>query len=195
MAELPPAPTEIDPTFKASKPNSYNPRPLGSDSFTGMVNNVRLPRSFRPLITTNIPLHQSATAVEARYRSSISTEGPTNLSGGRLYRDRLAANIELSKDPNRGYNAWNAKRQAAIARGEDPNSEMLEMMEDRKPDSYVERAWRKVMGKGRTKREERERREEKERRRREREGKGELEGAVEVDGRNGGEESDDGVIR
>lgn len=69
----------------------------------------------------------------------------------------------MSKDPNRGYNAWNKKRQEAIERGEDPNSELLAKIEARPPDSYVERAWRKFTGKKKTKKEEMEAREAKDR--------------------------------
>lgn len=61
-------------------------------------------------------------------------------------------------------NAWNRRRQEAIERGEDPNSEMLEAMDSRLPDSHLERLWRKVRGKKPTRKEEREAREEKERR-------------------------------
>lgn len=58
------------------------------------------------------------------------------------------------------------------------------MVEERRPDSFIERGWRKIMGKGMTRREERER---KERRELERERK-----RLEKGERNG---EDDGVIR
>lgn len=118
------------------------------------------------------------------------------MSGGKLYKARLDADLELSKDPNRGYNAWNRKRQEAIDRGEDPNSEMLDRIEDRVPDSYLERAYRKVMGKGKTKKEERERREEKERRKTEKlERDGVGLGTADVCGQIGRGNEDDGAIR
>ena len=69
----------------------------------------------------------------------------------------------MSQDPDRGYNAWNKKRQQAIERGEDPNSELLAKIEARQPDSCIERAWRKLTGKKKTKKEEREAKEAKER--------------------------------
>ena len=69
----------------------------------------------------------------------------------------------MSQNPDRGYNAWNKKRQEAIERGEDPNSELLAKIEARQPDSYIERAWRKLTGKKKTKKEEREAKEAKER--------------------------------
>ena len=58
------------------------------------------------------------------------------------------------------------------------------MVEERRPDSLIERGWRKITGKGKTRREERERKERKEL---EREKK-----RVEKGERNG---EDDGVIR
>ena len=42
MADEVPVSVEIDPTFKKSDSN-YTPRPLGPNSFTGMVNNVSPP--------------------------------------------------------------------------------------------------------------------------------------------------------
>lgn len=131
-----------------------------------------------------LTLVQSPEAVKSRYTSKMSTYGSTNTTGGSLFRDRLAADVELAKDPNRGYNAWNEKRKQAIERGEDPNSEFLSMVEERRPDSFIERGWRKITGKGRTAKEERERKERKE-----------LEGEkkrLKKGKRNG---DDDGVIR
>jgi len=42
MAELPPAATAMNPTFETSGQQAYTPRPLGSNSFTGTVNNVSM---------------------------------------------------------------------------------------------------------------------------------------------------------
>ena len=145
-------------------------------------------------------MRQSEKAVENRYRyNAVSSQGGTNAIGGtKLFDDRLKANVELSKDPERGYNAWNKKRQEAIDRGEDPNSELLARIEARPPDSYVERAWRKLMGKEKTKKEEREAKEarEREQRRRKESGQGiEDSEATEVYAGLTGKEKDDGVIR
>ena len=131
-----------------------------------------------------LTLVQSPEAVKSRYKSQLSEYGSSNTTGGSLFRDRLAADVDLAKDPNRGYNAWNEKRKQAIERGEDPNSEFLSMVEERRPDSFIERGWRKITGKGRTAKEERERRERKElEREKKRLKKGERDG------------EDDGVIR
>ena len=123
--------------------------------------------------------------------------GGTNAVGGtKLFDDRLKADIELSKDPNRGYNTWNKKRQEAIARGEDPNSELLAMIEEREPTSYAERAWRKLTGKKKTKAEEREANEAKERKRWEAKetNVGSTE-ATEINDADVGENEDDGIVR
>ncbi len=129
-------------------------------------------------------LVQSPEAVKSRYTSKLSSYGSSNTTGGALFRDRLAADVDLAKDPNRGYNAWNEKRKQAIERGEDPNSEFLSMVDERRPDSLIERGWRKITGKGKTRREEKER---KERRELAREKK-----RLEKGERNG---EDDGIIR
>ena len=50
----------------------------------------------------------------------------------------------------------NRKRQDAIDRGEDPNAELIAKIEARQPDSYLERMWRKLSGKKKTKVEEKE---------------------------------------
>ena len=184
MAEQVPASTEIDPTFNKSSSNAYTPRPLNPNSFTGMVNNVPSPPPFSqpphpPLLT---PLIQSPEAVKSRYTSQLSTYGSTNTTGGSLFRDRLAADVELAKNPNSGYNAWNEKRKQAIERGEDPNSEFLAMVEERRPDSLIERGWRKLTGKGKTRKEEIEKKKQKElEKERKREGKersGEDDGVI-----------------
>ena len=70
---------------------------------------------------------------------------------------------------------------------------MLYEMEHRKPDSYLERAWRKVSGKKATVAEEREHQEAKKRAKREREGD---EGMVQIsEGVKGKNFGDDGVVR
>jgi hypothetical protein len=142
---------------------------------------------------------QSDKAVEDRYRyNAMSSEGPTNMGGGNLYKDRLAANIEANRDPSSGYNAWNKKRQEAIDRGEDPNSALLAMIEAREPDSYLERAWRKMTGKKKTRAEEREAQEAKARKKMELQvqgTKGADVGIAEIHGGAEAYEQDDGVIR
>lgn len=62
------------------------------------------------------------------------------------------------------------------------------MMERRVPDSYLERLWRKVRGKGRTRRDERDERERREKREMEK-------GEGEIDVGFGQKWEDDGVIR
>ena len=90
--------------------------------------------------------------------------------------------MELAKNPNSGYNAWNEKRRQAIERGEDPNSEFLAMVEERRPDSLIERGWRKIRGKGKTRKEEIEKKEQKElekaRKREKKERSGEDDGVI-----------------
>ena len=136
-----PAPSSAqDPSFNDSR-KLHDPRPLQPDSFTGMVNN-------------------SPAAVENRYNSSISAFGSSNApSNSKLYTSRLEANQAIAAESDRGYNAWNRRRQEAIDRGEDPNSEFYARVEERRPDSCLERGWRRLTGKGRTKKEERERKE------------------------------------
>ena len=119
----------------------HDPRSLQPGSFTGMVNN-------------------SPAAVGNRYNSSLSAFGSSNApSKSKLYASRLEANQAIAVESDRGYNAWNRRRQEAIDRGEDPNSEFYAKQEERLPDSLLERGWRRLRGKGRTKKEERERKE------------------------------------
>ena len=132
--------------------------------------------------------------------------GPTNAAGqGRLYKSRLEAQLALnarSAEEGHGGKAWNEKRRRAIERGEDPNSELLDAIARRRPDSYLERGWRWITGKKATKHEEALAQEEKERRKREAEEQQTLQGVEvsgfepeEVKGGRKMKEKDDGVIR
>ena len=145
MADFPAPSSAQDPSFNNSSEGKSHPRlPLQPNSFTGMVNN-------------------SPEAVERRYNSSMSTYGSSNApSKSKLYTSRLEANQAVAADSDRGYNAWNKRRQEAIERGEDPNSEFFAKQEERLPDSFLERGWRRLTGKGKTKKEEREKRQAKE---------------------------------
>ena len=89
---------------------------------------------------------------------------------------------------------WNKRRQEAIARGEDPNGAILDEMERRKPDSYLERGWRKLRGLAPTVAEERERRERKEKEKEKEEGREEVP-IGEGKGGKDGKTEEDGVIR
>ena len=120
----------LQPDFNPNPATSTEPKPLTPDSFTGMVNT-------------------SDAAVERRFKGTFNQLGGTD-----LYNRRLQANLALNKEQNNGYAAWNRKRQDAIDRGEDPNAELIARIEGRQPVSYLERIWRKLSGKKKTKAEE-----------------------------------------
>lgn len=118
------------------------------------------------------------------------------LGGGTdLYNRRLEANIALNGEKSGGYAEWNRKRQEAIDRGEDPNAEFIAKIEARQSDSYLERTWRKLSGKKKTKAEEREAKEKKAVKANARTGSGGDTGTAEVyQSLNDGTEND-GIIR
>ncbi len=115
-----------------------------------------------------------------------------------MYNRRLEANLALNREKSGGYAEWNRKRQEAIDRGEDPNAEMIAKIEVRQSDSYLERAWRKLSGKKKTKAEEREAKEAKEKKaigaKARAVDEGDL-GEMEVYQGLGGGKEDDGIIR
>lgn len=119
---LPVVPSEIIPDYKNSGPHAA--RHSQANSFTGMVNTVSagsLRISLPPCAHTSCSGRRK---LEDRYKyNAVSTMGGTNaIKGDKLYDERLNADIELSNDSNRGFNAWNRRRQEAIDGGEDPNS-------------------------------------------------------------------------
>ena len=168
-----PAPS-LQPDIKPNPSTSTKPKPLTPNTFTGMVNT-------------------SDAAVERRFQGTFNQLGGTD-----LYNRRLQANLALNKEQSSGYAEWNRKRQDAIDRGEDPNAELIARIEARQPDSYLERMWRKLSGKKKTKAEEREVKEAKERKKVETKARLGYEGdsePVEVyNGLDRGKE-DDGIIR
>ena len=120
------------------------------------------------------------------------------LGGTDLYNRRLQANLALNKEKNGGYAEWNRRRQDAIDRGEDPNAELIAKIEARQPDSYLERTWRKLSGKKKTKAEEKASQEDKERKTMEAKARAETVGDLgTVEGYQGSDRGkhDDGVIR
>ena len=173
MAEVP-NPSIFNPTFKPDNSTSIKPKPLTPNTFTGMVNT-------------------SDAAAERRYKGTFNLLGGTD-----LYNRRLEANLALNRDESGGYAEWNRKRQEAIDRGEDPNAELIAKIEARQSDSYLERAWRKLSGKKRTKVGEREAREVKEKKaigaKARAVDEGDL-GEMEVYQGLGGGKEDDGIIR
>lgn len=169
MTDVPQPDTLLQPDFKPDPSSSTpKPKPLTRSTFTGMVNT-------------------SDAAVERRYKGTFNQLGGTD-----LYNRRLEANLALNGEKSGGYAEWNRRRQEAIDRGEDPNAELIAKIEARQPDSFLERAWRKLSGKKKTKAEEREAEEKKAKARAGNEG--DL-GTMEVyQGLAGGKE-DDGIIR
>ena len=113
-------------SYKSENSTSTRPKPLTPKTFTGMVNT-------------------SDAATERRFKGTFNMFG-----GSSLYNRRLEANLALSREGNGGYAAWNRRRQEAIDRGEDPKAEFIAKIEARQPDSYLERTWRKLSGKGKT---------------------------------------------
>ena len=127
MAELPQPSSLLQPDFKSDTSTPTKAKPLTPNTFTGMVNT-------------------SDVAVERRFKGTFNMFGGTD-----LYNRRLQANLMLNKEHSGGYAEWNRKRQDAIARGEDPNAEFIAKINARQPDSYLERAWRRLSGKKKTK--------------------------------------------
>lgn len=175
MADIPPQDsTLIQPGFKPDPPTSANPKPLTPTTFTGMVDT-------------------SDAAVERRYKGTFNALGGTD-----LYNRRLEANLALNRENSAGYAEWNRRRRAAIERGEDPNADLIAKIEARQPDSFLERTWRKVSGKKKTKAQEREAQEAKREKAMEAKARagneGDL-GTMEVYQTLGRGKEDDGVIR
>ena len=96
-------------------------------------------------------VNTSDAAIERRFKGTFNVLGGTD-----LYNRRLEANLALNREASGGYAEWNRRRQEAIDRGEDPNAELIAKIETRQPDSYLERTWRKLSGKKKTKAEENE---------------------------------------
>lgn len=115
--------------------------------------------------------------------------------GTDLYNRRLEANLALSRESGGGYAEWNRRRQEAIDRGEDPNAEFIAKIEARQSDSFLERTWRKLSGKKKTKAEEREAKEKKAKEAKSRAGNEGEEGTMEVYQGLAGGKDDDGIIR
>ena len=138
-------------------------------------------------------VNTSDAAVERRFRGTFNLLGGTD-----LYNRRLQANLALNREKSGGYAEWNRRRQDAIDRGEDPNAELIAKIEARQPDSYLERTWRKLSGKKKTKAEEKASQEDKERKTMEAKARaktvGDL-GTVEVYQGSDRGKHDDGVIR
>ena len=130
MNHLPQPAPSLQPDFNPNPSTFTKPKPLTPNTFTGMVNT-------------------SDAAVERRFQGTFNQLGGTD-----LYNRRLQANLALNKEQTSGYAEWNRKRQDAIDRGEDPNAELIARIEARQPDSYLERMWRKLSGKRKTKAEE-----------------------------------------
>ncbi len=170
MAELPQPSTSLQPDFKNDNSSSVKTKPLTPNTFVGMVN-------------TN------DAAVERRFKGTFNQFGGTD-----LYNRRLQANLELNREKSSGYADWNRRRQEAIDRGEDPNAEMIAKIEARQPDSYLERMWRKLSGKKKTKAEEKEAKEAKKRKAMDRVGTEGDSGPVEVY-QSFGRKEDAGIIR
>lgn len=173
MADVP-QPSVFNPTFKPDKSTPTEPKPLTPNTFTGLVNT-------------------SDAAVERRYKGIFNTLGGTD-----LYNRRLEANLALNRDESGGYAEWNRRRQEAIDRGEDPNAELTAKIEARQPDSYLERTWRKLSGKKKTKAEEKEANGAKEWKNREKKARAGNErdlAATEVYQGLGSEKENDGIIR
>ena len=139
MGDIPQPSAFLQPDFASDNSASAKPKPLTLNTFTGMINT-------------------SDAALERRFKGTFNTLGGTNLCNR-----RLEANLALNKEKSSGYAEWNRKRQDGIDRGEDPNANFLAKIEARQPDSFLERMWRKLSGKRKTKAEEKEAKEAKER--------------------------------
>lgn len=139
MEDIPQPSAFLQPKFTTDSSASAIPKPLTPNTFTGMVNT-------------------SDAAVEHRFKGTFNTLGGTD-----LYNRRLQANLALNREKSGGYAEWNRRRQGAIDRGEDPNADLIAKIEARQPDSFLERTWRKLSGKKKTKAEEKEAKETKQR--------------------------------
>lgn len=120
------------------------------------------------------------------------------LGGIDLYNRRLQANLIRNKEHGDGYAEWTRNRQDAIDSGEDPNAELIAKIEARQPDSYLERAWRRLGGKKKTEAEKREAKDAKQKKAMEAKATLRNEddlGTVEVDQRSAPGKKDDGIIR
>lgn len=174
MDDLPQPSSFLQPDFKSDTPTSTKAKPLTPNSFTGMANT-------------------SDAAVERRFKGTFNMLGGTD-----LYNRRLQANLMLNKEHGGGYAEWNRKRQDAIDSGEDPNAELIATIEARQPDSYLERAWRRLRGRKKTKAEEREARDAKQKKAMEDKARLRIKddlGTLEVDQRSTPGKKDDGIIR
>lgn len=171
MADLPQPSALLQPDFNPDGSASTKSKPLTPNTFTGMVNT-------------------SDAAVERRYKGTFNALGGTD-----LYNRRLEANLALNREKSGGYAEWNRRRQEAIDRGEDPNADLIAKIEARPPDSYLERTWRKLSGKKRTKAEEKEAKEKKAIQAKAVAGNEGGFGTTEVYEELGGRKEDDGVIR
>ena len=175
MNDLPQPAPSLQPDFKPNPLTSTKPKPLTPNTFTGMVNT-------------------SDAAVERRFQGTFNQLGGTD-----LYNRRLQANLALNKEQGSGYAEWNRKRQDAIDRGEDPNAEFIARIDARQPDSYLERMWRKLSGKQKTKAEEKAVKEARGRKKVDTAArlgyKGDSEPVEVHDGLDRGKEEDDGIIR
>lgn len=120
MADQPQPSSLLQPDFKSDTSTPINAKPLTPNAFTGMVNT-------------------SDAAIERRFKGTFNMLGDTD-----LYNRRLQANLMLIREHGGGYAEWNRKRQVAIDSGEDPNAELIAKIEARQPDSYLERAWRRL---------------------------------------------------
>ena len=162
------------PPSNPTTPPPTKPKPLTPNTFTGMVDT-------------------SDAALQRRYKGTFNLLGGTD-----LYNRRLEADLALNREKRGGYAEWNRRRQDAIDRGEDPNAELIAKIETRQSDSYLERAWRKLSGKKKTKAAEREAKEAKEKKTLDTEARvgneGDL-GEMEVSQGLGGGKEHDGVIR
>ena len=168
MEDVPQPNSFLQPNYR-SEDLTYNPpKPLTPKTFTGMVNT-------------------SDAATERRFKGTFNVLGGTS-----LYNRRLEANLALNREGNGGYAEWNRRRQEAIDRGEDPNADFIAKIEARQPDSYLERTWRKLSGKKKTKAEERE---QMAMHTRAKAGNGGDLGPVEVYQGLGDRKEDDGIIR
>ena len=174
VSQVPQPDAFLQPNYKSENSTTTNPKPLTPKTFTGMVNT-------------------SDAATERRFKGTFNV-----LKGSSLYNRRLEANLALSREGNGGYAEWNRRRQEAIDRGEDPNAEFIAKIEARQPDSYLERAWRKLIGKKKTQAEERERKIAKEQKAMHtgaKAGNGGDLGAAEVYHGLGDRKEDDGIVR
>ena len=172
MEDVPQPDVFLQPDFEKS--TSTKPKPLTPKTFTGMVNT-------------------SDAATERRFKGTFNV-----LGGSSLYNRRLEANLALSREGHGGYAEWNRRRQQAIDRGEDPNVEFIAKIEARQPDSYLERTWRKLSGKKKTRAEEKDAKMAKEQKAmhmRAKAGNGGDLGAAEVYQVWGDRKEDDGIVR